>query len=1283
MIKKLIAISIIVLLYSNNSRAQAPQIVSVTPPSPNVQAMQKYGDIPVSSYTGIPDISIPLYSAKFRDINIPISLSYHSSGIKVSEEASQVGLGWVLNAAGTISRNIIGADDFNGSVYFNGASDTIMDFAAGQGPTHIIQTGCNLQMFNKSIPTLPTIYNYDITAAILSNPAIDFQPDQYYYNYPGQSGKFLMTRKMKAVLQKQEPILISCLSSSGSAWRITSQNGYIYDFTLSETYLDPVLGGTHTSAWYLTKITSPLGNTATFNYSQTSNYVQSVGSYTESRDDWDQPIYPGLPTISNGSSKGATAGKQYTSQVLSSIDLSNCHIKFFYSNNRPDLLGDERLDSLSIFEKDRFGNTSAVPFKTVTLGYGYFNYGDIDDDFGAGVAYDYERLKLTQVQEIGYFGGRTIKNNPYLFTYFENTGDYNMPSKASFARDHWGYYNGKLPNTSLIPSVQPVSTIDPVAAALGLPGTERNTDSNFVKAFTLQAIQYPTGGSTEFQFEANDFDEQNSEVLDGSFFASQSDVVNTSQIFLYDAVAKTLSGTDTLDLTQEYMFTSGGLPSYGVISINAAFRFSSASQCNTPPSPLNVIYFDLTDSTGTQVLLHSDLAGFSQCTGTQTQACYTCGSGVFTVNQTMTLLPGKYIFKPVCLNSGYGTLLQNIKVTYTFYARVTSTPTYFAPGGPYFNEGGGLRIKRIINHDNINPANDQVKRYMYHYFADKAGTGTPQEYSYGRRMSKPEYSYFTIDLDDDATQGTSCHDEIYYSIHLMRTSDSNNPLNGSAGGAVVGYDQVTELFGENGEGGQKVYKYINLPDAVDDYQEPFTGLNLPQRPPYSANLQNALNGSLIEEIDYANVAGNFIKIKDKSNQYTTEQESENNVYGLENRRMQSNSLGDKCNFVLTESCDGTSLTIPYISLNSEWMHIVSSDEKTYNQNDTTNYYEALTNYYFDNPNHLQPTRTVVNNSKGELITTNTHYPLDFPNVTATDAFTKGVANLQNSHVVNAPVEKYINKSNGDGTNSRTENAVLSFFNPTTPTPNLIYQTELSSPLTTFSATTTGSSGVSMNSAYKSLISFDTYDAYGNILQQHKTGGFLHSYLWDYISSLPIAEVSNARQTDIAQTSFEADGSGNWTIGSTLRDSITAAITGIRSYNLSNGTVSKTGLSTGTIYIVSYWSRNGTYSVTGSTGTVTGKTINGWTYYEHTVTGTASVTVSGTGSIDELRLYPKTAQMISHTFDPLLGMTSNCDVDNRITYYNYDALGRLSFIKDQDGNIIKTMQYQLVGQGVAY
>lgn len=114
------------------------------------------------------------------------------------------------------------------------------------------------------------------------------------------------------------------------------------------------------------------------------------------------------------------------------------------------------------------------------------------------------------------------------------------------------------------------------------------------------------------------------------------------------------------------------------------------------------------------------------------------------------------------------------------------------------------------------------------------------------------------------------------------------------------------------------------------------------------------------------------------------------------------------------------------------------------------------------------------------------------------------------------------------------------------------------------------------------------------------------------------------------------------------------------------------------YVVSYWSKTGSsYAVTGSGATKQGKTINGWTYFEHPISGTSAVTISGAGSIDEVRLYPADAQMISYTYSPLIGVTSECDIANRITYYFYDGIGRLKWIKDQDGNIIKTFQYHYV------
>ena len=170
--------------------------------------------------------------------------------------------------------------------------------------------------------------------------------------------------------------------------------------------------------------------------------------------------------------------------------------------------------------------------------------------------------------------------------------------------------------------------------------------------------------------------------------------------------------------------------------------------------------------------------------------------------------------------------------------------------------GGGLRVKRIIDHDGVNENNNKVRKYVYHYWADKTSSGVLAEYSYGRRMAKPQYSYFVTGNELNTTAlPEGCVTVQYYTMHLTRSSDSNNPLNGSASGAPVGYDQVTELIAENGEFGKRIYQYINNPDYVINYAEPFSGYGLPLRPPYNANLTEPLNGSLINETDYINLKG--------------------------------------------------------------------------------------------------------------------------------------------------------------------------------------------------------------------------------------------------------------------------------------------------------------------------------------------------------------------------------------------------------------------------------------------
>ena len=78
------------------------------PPSPTVAALGSYGTIPVSYHTGVPDISVPLYTLSLQGLSLPIALTYHSNGLLVDERASNVGLGWSCTALSVISHTIHG-----------------------------------------------------------------------------------------------------------------------------------------------------------------------------------------------------------------------------------------------------------------------------------------------------------------------------------------------------------------------------------------------------------------------------------------------------------------------------------------------------------------------------------------------------------------------------------------------------------------------------------------------------------------------------------------------------------------------------------------------------------------------------------------------------------------------------------------------------------------------------------------------------------------------------------------------------------------------------------------------------------------------------------------------------------------------------------------------------------------------------------------------------------------------------------------------------------------------
>ncbi len=200
------------------------------------------------------------------------------------------------------------------------------------------------------------------------------------------------------------------------------------------------------------------------------------------------------------------------------------------------------------------------------------------------------------------------------------------------------------------------------------------------------------------------------------------------------------------------------------------------------------------------------------------------------------------------------------------------------------------------------------------------------------------------------------------------------------------------------------------------------------------------------------------------------------------------------------------------------------------------------------------------------------------------------------------------------------------------------------------------------------------DANNNIVEQSKTNDIKMAYIWDYKNTHAIAQCINTDKDNIAYTSFEADGKGRFNFSGTIITPSSPPPTGTKAYQLTSSSAVTISTDATKIYTISLWSTSSGVTVNGSSPTRTGRTIGAWTCYEYQVSNTSTVTVSGNSTIDELRLYPKDALMTTYTYDVLVGMTSQCDPNDHISYYEYDALGRLLIIRNEDRNIIKQYQY---------
>ena len=1250
--------------------AQSNELPKLVPPSPNAASLQRYADVPVTAYTGVPAISIPLYQVKSGDISVPISISYHASGVKVSDEASRVGLGWALNAGGVITRQVMGADDWIGTGGF--------------------------QYLNPSVPGVFNAVKYDPGFAVnvqnLCDPSFygnqglapylieqyDFEPDLYTFNFLGYTGKFILKRNKEVILQSKQKISIRPLDNNGNAWEIKTPDGFTYKFEQSEAYSDLQTGAplAHKSAWYLTRIISPRNEEVIFTYVETQQNIRTIGSYIEYTNPTAfQTAPPANPcgTLSIQYSLFPVVSKpapanEYQNLILDKIQFKNGEIRYKYSG-REDVLNDMKLDSIQVFSK----TSDPQAFKMVkqwAFAYEYFE-GSGDQDYNVNAASSpTKRLKLKRLTELD---ANQQQIPPFVFTYSQenlvNSASY--PAKTSFARDHWGYYNGKTTNVSLIPIHTPNAGQDLVLNSLGLMGDNRNTDPNYAVLFQLLEIKYPTGGKTVFEYESHTYDIPNSNINDNSIYNT---IVETEAASITRIYPGNVTGVQPgPGNSAAYLFDLNDMYAGAPVDFKAVFVFNTQqSTCNLP-TYYNKIFFTLKKADGTIVSGPTDPFAYlapnnpalTNCVGNPTLSQYS----LMEFTNSYTMPAGQYIWELQIL-PGAENLFSNVSARMDY--RVLKDLRGIDYAGVKVERaayGGGLRIKRIVDMDDEG-APPRVRRFDYHYQA--ADGELMRNYSSGRRMNRPVYGYFersgVVTTCELGQNGTIAVVEAV-NQHLIYESDSHNPLNGSAGGGVVGYDKVTTYYGESGEYGKTEVEYFNQPDVIHDYSQVdyisvFT-LRMPRKPPTISTVPDIRNGSLKKQTEYEYSSGTFRKVKELENTYQDYSPTVAAWFGIEKRPW-------KGQWAQTSNCNLTNYFFPAMVETRDLL--IQTVERTYDRTDASKYTTQTRQFEYDHSTHLQLTRTIASVSAGESMITENTYPLDYADAVSDPA----IMEMKTTRFMHSlPVSKTNLLRKESGQMIQTNGEIVKYhLSGGLVLPKEVALFETSNGVDPLTVPAYQPVSNTYPAGYSARILFDRYDVFGNPVQVKRKDDFPRSYIWDHAGTLPVAEVVNAGVDDIAYTSFETGETGNWTLGSTARND--NALTGAQSYVIFSGnTISKTGLTAGVQYIVSYWSRNGALTITGST-VRTGSSNNGWTLYEHTVSpsGTSvTLTSSSRRVIDELRLYPAAAQMTTYTYDPLVGMTSSCSPNNMVSYYVYDGFNRLASVRDFAGNVVKTYEYK--------
>lgn len=1034
---------------------------TILPPSPTVAALMKFEEIPVSNYTGIPDVSIPLYSAATRskDISLNLSLSYHPSGGNANERASDVGLGWSLFAGGTISRTVRGiADEY----YQNGSTTNKVGIYHTTEPSNRNSYNEYLDILQNGASTPTEQYiEQEYPWEANEKGKYDTEHDLWQYNFMGISGRFIMKKNtstglLEVVKMDDSTVkIINTYDTTNTANKFTPISFTIYDdkgnryefdvvevtqhhtatfsygnviFTVGEGfYVDPYAMSSsnspttyYKSAFHLSRVYDNNNKLVIdFAYNNESQvYKEFVIDETIKQSRLttfpDEEAYvqgiaeiamlggcpDGLGVVGKIEPKLLIVKSQRSTTVkkLKRINVQGkAKIDFIFQQGREDTNLSDPEDAVFL-DEIIVRDWDSVAIKKIHLDY---NYSEIIN----------KRLILSEVV-FSNFQNSLTQN--YTLNYKQNT------SSLTPSKDYWGYFN-------LIPSGY-------------MGGSYREVDPVFCSTDVLQKMTLPIGGCAIFDFEANRYSYEGNTALTN--FDDNPDNWNHTTV------------------THNFISTNLSVQNLGY----------SATEDQK-------VTFYPTDDFG-------DDAGISLYKDGNIVASYAnikCPSVIPNCAIEYTLLKGSHYGLKIW-SIASGTIETEMNVVYHTRKTVIDSCLY----------GGGVRIKRIgyfangttpqnFYENTITSQPEREKNFNYNFFGTLRSSGS-------LAFAKPLYTY-SIELDPGihCGGGGSVGGTLAYDV----TTDFNNLSPVKTKGADIGYKEVTVSETANG---RTEYTYTSPidypePDFIYSTRPPFKssenfdykrGLLLKEKA-YHNDGRSLTEAVTVYEIDdYRELTGiKFFHQPINCPESFRYIDYDHFKYCTDNSPICNISLGNiNCGSDATDFIGNENIFEAF-----GWVRPKTKTTKNffYPGGGTTAKTVQVDETYTYHPVNKKISESTVTNSFGEVLKTKYHY------------HTGNSTYSQNRISEIEKIETY------RGT-ELLSTSQINYAN--TWAGNASYLPQV---ITTSKGT----------ASLENRVRFNLYDDFSNPLELQQENGTVVSYLWGYNRTVPIAKIENATNAQIA------------------------------------------------------------------------------------------------------------------------------------------------------------------------